>query len=358
MNELMKKLKSASNLKHTTTLDKSSLFTQRDNIAVDVPIINLAFSGHFNKGFGSGLIMFAGPSKHFKSNLGLLTVKAYLKSYQDAVCIYYDSEFGCTPEYIQAAGIDPERVLHVPIMNIEELKFDVIQQLQQIKKGDKVIIFIDSVGNLASKKEVEDAINEKSVADMTRAKQLKSLWRMITPYLTIHDIPCVVINHTYSTMDLFPSQQVSGGTGGVYSSNTIFIIGKSQEKEDNEIAGYKFTLNIEKSRFVKEKAKFPFIVTYEKGVNIYSGLLDIALETGHVIKPKQGWYTRPCVEDDKSWRAKDTNTGVFWKPIFENTDFKEVCHKKYSLGTAKLISDDDIQESIEDLNRINIDDEI
>lgn len=211
MNELMKKLKSASNLKHTTTLDKSSLFTQRDNIAVDVPIINLAFSGHFNKGFGSGLIMFAGPSKHFKSNLGLLTVKAYLKTYQDAVCIYYDSEFGCTPEYIQAAGIDPERVLHVPIMNIEELKFDVIQQLQQIKKGDKVIIFIDSVGNLASKKEVEDAINEKSVADMTRAKQLKSLWRMVTPYLTIHDIPCVVINHTYSTMDLFPSQQVSGG---------------------------------------------------------------------------------------------------------------------------------------------------
>lgn len=211
MNELMKKLKSASNLKHTTTLDKSSLFTQRDNIAVDVPIINLAFSGHFNKGFGSGLIMFAGPSKHFKSNLGLLTVKAYLKSYQDAVCIYYDSEFGCTPEYIQAAGIDPERVLHVPIMNIEELKFDVIQQLQQIKKGDKVIIFIDSVGNLASKKEVEDAINEKSVADMTRAKQLKSLWRMVTPYLTIHDIPCIVINHTYQDISLFPKDIVSGG---------------------------------------------------------------------------------------------------------------------------------------------------
>lgn len=174
--------------------------------------------------------------------------------------------------------------------------------------------------------------------------------------ITVQDDHCFqlengIIAHNSKTV-------VSGGTGGVYSSNTIFIIGKSQEKEDNEIAGYKFTLNIEKSRFVKEKAKFPFIVTYEKGVNIFSGLLDIALETGHVIKPKQGWYTRPCVEDDKSWRAKDTNTGAFWKPIFENTDFKEVCHKKYSLGTAKLISDDDIQESIEDLNRINIDDEI
>ncbi len=209
--DLMKKLKAASNLKHTTTLSKSTLFTHRDNITVDVPIINLAFSGHFNKGFGSGLIMFVGPSKHFKSNLGLITVKAYLKTYPDAICLYYDSEFGCTPEYIQSAGIDPDRVLHIPIMNIEELKFDFAKQLQEIKKGDKVIIFIDSVGNLASKKEVEDAINDKAVADMTRAKQLKSLWRMVTPYLTIHDIPCVVINHSYSSMDLFPTQVVSGG---------------------------------------------------------------------------------------------------------------------------------------------------
>ena len=150
---------------------------------------------------------------------------------------------------------------------------------------------------------------------------------------------------------------INHNSGGIYSSNTIFIIGKAQEKEDNEIAGYKFTLNTEKSRFVKEKSKFPFIVTYEKGVNIYSGLLDIALDTGHVIKPKQGWYTRPCVQDDKSWRAKDTNSGVFWRPIFETTDFKEVCHKKYALGSAQLISEEEILESAKDLENIVVDEE-
>lgn len=133
---------------------------------------------------------------------------------------------------------------------------------------------------------------------------------------------------------------VSHNTGGIYSSNTIFIIGKAQEKEDNEIAGYKFTINIEKSRFVREKSKFPFIVTYEKGINIWSGLLDIAIETGHVVKPKVGWYSRPSIEGDKSWRAKDTNSSVFWKPIFENTDFKEVCHKRYALGETALVSDE------------------
>lgn len=356
MASLMERLKGNSNLKHTSTLTKSSLFYNKKSVATAVPIINMAFSGHFTKGFGSGLTMFAGPSKHFKSNLGLLCIKAYLDTYKDAICIYYDSEFGCTPEYIKSAGIDPDRVLHVPIMNIEELKFEIIKQLQDIKKEENVIIFIDSVGNLASKKEVEDAINEKSVADMTRAKQLKSLWRMVTPYLTVNDIPCVVINHTYETQDLFPKAVVSGGTGGVYSSNTIFIIGKAQEKEDNEIAGYKFTLNVEKSRFVREKSKFPFIVTYEKGVNIWSGLLDIAMETGHVTKPKVGWYTRPHIEGDKLFRAKDTNSGSFWKPIFEDTDFREVCHKRYALGETALLSENP-EDQVTNINIDELDDE-
>ncbi len=203
MSDLLNRLKKNSNLEYTTTLSDSALFKERSQTPTEVPIINLAFSGTFSKGFGSGITMFAGPSKHFKSNLGLLCVRSYLKQHKDSICIYYDSEFGCTPEYLKAAGIDPERVLHTPIMDVEELKFDIVRQLEEIKKGERVIIFIDSVGNLASKKELEDAKSEKSAADMSRAKQLKSLWRMVTPYLTMKDIPCIVVNHSYETQEMF-----------------------------------------------------------------------------------------------------------------------------------------------------------
>ena len=132
---------------------------------------------------------------------------------------------------------------------------------------------------------------------------------------------------------------------------------KAQEKEDDEIAGYKFTLNVDKSRFVKEKSKFPFIVTYERGVNIWSGLMDIALETGHVIKPKNGWYTRPCVENDKSWRLKDSNSSTFWKPIFENTDFKQACKERYSLGVSNMVDEENPENQVSniDLNDIDVD---
>lgn len=211
MSETLNRFKKNSNLKYTTTLSDSALFKERSQTPTEIPIINLAFSGTFSKGFGSGITMFAGPSKHFKSNLGLLCVRSYLKQHKDAICIFYDSEFGCTPDYLKAAGIDIERVLHTPIMDVEELKFDMVRQLEEVKKGEHIIFFIDSVGNLASKKELEDAKSEKSAADMTRAKQLKSLWRMVTPYLTMKDIPCIVVNHSYQEMSLFPKDIVSGG---------------------------------------------------------------------------------------------------------------------------------------------------
>jgi RecA/RadA recombinase len=174
-------------------------------------MINVALGGSIDAGLTSGLTVLAGPSKHFKTSFALLMASAYLKKHSDACLMFYDSEFGSPQSYFESFGIDTKRVLHIPIKNIEELKFDIVNQLEQMERKDKVIIVIDSVGNLASKKELEDAMNEKSVADMTRAKALKGLFRMVTPYLTMKNICLLAINHTYLEIGLFPKSIVSGG---------------------------------------------------------------------------------------------------------------------------------------------------
>ena len=113
--------------------------------------------------------------------------------------------------HMEDFNIDINRVIHIPIENVEQLKFDIVQRLNEVEKKDNVFIMIDSIGNLASKKEVEDAENEKSVADMSRAKSLKSLFRIITPHLTTKNVPCLAINHIYQEMGLYPKAIVSGG---------------------------------------------------------------------------------------------------------------------------------------------------
>jgi len=182
---IMDKLKKNSKIKDTAILSDSVLFSEKDMIATEVPMINVALSGSLDGGLTPGLTVLAGPSKHFKTSFALLMASAYMKKYDDAVMLFYDSEFGSPQSYFETFGIDVSRVLHTPITDVEQLKFDLVSQLDNIDRGDKVVIVIDSIGNLASKKELEDALNEKSVADMSRAKALKGLFRMVTPYLTM-----------------------------------------------------------------------------------------------------------------------------------------------------------------------------
>jgi RecA/RadA recombinase len=343
---LRDKLIKNSTIEFTDTLEDSKIFTKKDMIPTSVPMINVALSGTVDGGITPGLTMLAGPSKHFKTGFALLLASAFLKKYKDGVILFYDSEFGTPQSYFKSYGIPFDTVVHTPITDIEELKFDIMKQMKELQRGEHVMIVIDSIGNLASKKEVEDALEEKSVADMSRAKQLKSLFRMITPHLSLKDIPMVVINHTYKEIGLYPKDIVGGGTGSYYGSDNIWILGRQQEKDDKEIKGYHFVINIEKSRYVKEKSKIPILVSYEGGINRWSGLLDIALEGNYIAKPKAGWYAvvnRSTGEiDGKNMRAAEiVDNKEFWMNIFKETDFAEYIKNKYSLSSSTIMEDDD-----------------
>ena len=340
---LLDKLRKAGSIK-STQLTKSSLFTEKDVIPTSVPMVNVALSGKLDGGLTSGLTVLAGPSKHFKTAFGLLMMKGYMDKYPESICLFYDSEFGTPQGYFSSLKIDTDRVLHVPIKNIEELKFDLVKQLDNLETEDKVFVMIDSIGNLASKKEMDDAKDEKSVADMTRAKQLKSLFRMVTPYLTLRDVPLIAVNHTYQTQEMFSKAVVSGGTGVYYSSDNIWIIGRQQEKKGTEIEGYNFIINVEKSRFVKEKSKIPISVTWEGGIKKWSGLLDVALEGEFVVKPTMGWYSKVDMEtgvvEENKVRAAVTETKEFWEGIIDHPKFTKYVEEKYAMGSRLLQSID------------------
>lgn len=169
--------------------------------------------------------------------------------------------------------------------------------------------------------------------------------------ITVKDDHCFELeNGVIAHNSLYPKQIISGGSGLIYSCNQAFIISKAQEKEGTEVVGYNFTINIEKSRYVKEKSKFPFTVTWEKGIQRYSGLMDIALEGKFVVKPNMGWYSKVNVDtgeiEDKKYRLKDTNNSDFWDSILNNEKFKEFVKSKYEVGHSAIMAN--IEEDTED----------
>jgi len=231
-NALLERLKKNCKIKESAILSESKFFGVKDFTSTEIPMLNVALSGNIDGGLTAGVTTFAGPSKHLKSLYSLIIASAYLKKNKDAVLYFYDSEFGCPQSYFTSCGIDLTRVLHIPIKNLEELKFDLVSQLDNITRQDKVIIIIDSIGNLASRKELEDTLNEKSVADMTRAKQLKSIFRMVVPILEINDIPLIVVNHTYKEIALYPKDIMSGGC---FEEGTLIKMADGSNKAINEI---------------------------------------------------------------------------------------------------------------------------
>lgn len=475
MASLLEKLQKNSKIKDSAILSESRFYNKKIVVPTDIPALNIALGGELDGGITPGWITIAGPSRHFKSSIMLKLVAAYLKAKPKAMCLFYDSEFGSPATYFESFGINPERVYHAPLTDIEQFKFDVMSQLNGLEDGDEIIIAADSFGNLASKKEVEDALKESGAADMTRAKAFKSLGRMITPHLTMKSIPMIIINHTYKTQEMYAKDVVSGGcllaghkiqtnrglvnieeitledkvvtldgfkpvtavwnpetlaegtpecfritfedgytvdcsdkhqflvegnwwiqakylmlghyvqtageckvqvktvtpigrhpvydisvsdaehyvlengvvthnTGIFYSSNTVIIVGRQQDKDGADLVGYNFILNIEKSRFVREKSKIPLSVTFKEGIEKYSGLLDIALEGGFIIKPKMGWYQvcDPKTKQPKegSYREADTYCDEVWDPILASEEFKQYIRDKYKLQShAKIVSE-------------------
>jgi RecA/RadA recombinase len=363
MVSLIDKLKKNSTIDDADILSESKFFTEKDMIQTPVPALNIALAGRLDGGLTPGIVVFAGPSKNFKSGFSLLLVKSYMEKYPDAALLFYDSEFGTPKSYWKSFGIDQDRVLHSPIVNIENLTFDLVAQLENVERGEHLIIVIDSLGNVASKKEVEDAKASKGTEDMTRAKKLKALFRIVGPYLNMKDIPMVVVAHTYKTLEMFSKDVMSGGTGAYYNADSIFILGRQQDadKEDGKkvLNGYNFIINVEKSRYVKEKSKIPIRVSFESGISKYSGLFDLAKESGDIVKSinpktgkesKSGWV-RTCLQMDEETTEDEMETKEFWDPILRSRKFQDFIKNKYYLTENDIMSDSEIEIYDEEIKK-------
>ena len=329
MSALMNKIKKNSKSDMIEEIIKSKLLNEKELVSTNIPALNVALSGSINGGFGAGITTLAGKSKSFKTLFALEMAKGYLNEHDDSVLVFFDSEFGSPLSYFESFGDAKNRILHVPVTTVEELRTELTNQLEGLDREDKVIFVVDSIGNLASIKESEDAESGKQAVDMTRAKMMKSLFRIVTPKLTMKNIPMIVINHTYDTIEMFSKQVMTGGTGAVYASDTILFIGKQQEKEGTELKGWNFILNVEKSRYVKEKEKIPVLVTYEGGIQKYSGIFDMALDLGIITSPTKGYYmVEGC---DKKLRRKEIETDENMQHIVEDEKFQQLVESRYQL---------------------------
>lgn len=335
---LMERILKNSTLKHANRLIDSQILQDETPTDTGYPMMNLALKGKIHGGgISSGIIQFCGVSKSFKSSFMLMLVGAYLREHKDAIFVYFDNEFGTRQKYFEQFDIPVDRCCHLPFESIEELKFELVKQLDQFTEDDKIIIGVDSLGLASSLKELTDATDQKSKQDMSRPKSLRSLFRIITPKIALKKIPAIFINHIYSSMDFFPTDIVGGGQGSILASNSIFIVSKQKLKEGETHVGYKFMLKVNKSRDLKDAVVIPFSIKWNGTMSKYTGMDVIAENFGIIEKCKEGkrsayQYETLSGEIIKVLEKDVDDAKDFWEIIMKETDLVYRIEKMYQLG--------------------------
>jgi len=316
-------------------------------------IFNALLSGSIYGGLAANKITaVAGESATGKTFFVMGMVKSFLDANPDAGVLYFESESAITKQMVIDRGIDPTRMVILPVTTVQEFRTQAIKVLDSFlaqNEADRkpLMLCLDSLGMLSTTKEVEDTAEGKETRDMTRAQVLKAAFRVLTLKLGKAKVPMVVTNHTYDVVgSMFPTKEMGGGSGLKYAASSIVYLSKKKEKDGTEVIGNIVHCKNAKSRLTIENKMVDVRLTYSKGLDRYYGLLDLALKYG-IFKSVS---TRVELPDGTKTFGKTINNNpekFFTSEIMEQLD--AVADKEFKYGNMieeEEVEDDNIEAEV------------
>jgi len=298
--------------------------------------LNAVLSGSIYGGVPNNKITaFAGESATGKTYFVLGIVKSFLEQYPDGGVVYYDTEAAVTKEMMETRGIDTRRVIIAEPDTLQKFRTHALKLLEaydQKKENERppMMFVLDSLGMLSTSKEMEDSLEGKDTRDMTKAQIIKAAFRTLTLKLAKVKVPMLVTNHVYELVGSYvPTKELGGGTGLKYAASTIAMLGKRKEKDGTEVIGNIIKVSMYKSRLSKENSKIEVLLSYEKGLDKYYGLLDLA-EKYNIFKKSSTRYELP---DGSKVFGKNINEDpekYYTKEVLEQLD--QAAKKEFSYG--------------------------
>ena len=283
-------------------------------------IFNALLSGSIHGGLPANKITaLAGESATGKTYFLMGIVKNFLDANPDSGVVYFESESAITKQMVVDRGIDPNRMVIVPVTTVQEFRTQALKVLDGYMQQDvdirrPLFLCLDSLGMLSTTKEVEDTADGKETRDMTRAQVLKAAFRVLTLKLGKAKVPMVVTNHTYDSMgSMFPTKEMGGGSGLKYAASSIIFLSKKKEKDGTEVVGNIVHCKNHKSRLTIENKMVDVRLTYDKGLDKYYGLLELAekydifkkVSTRYEMPDGSKQYGKSILNDPEKYFTKD-----------------------------------------------------
>lgn len=336
-NEVLSKLLADSGNPYASIIEEST--TKLEFFDTGSYTLNLAMSGYTRKGHPNNFVtVFPGESSTGKTFFILGIIREFLNKYKDGIVFVFESENAPSwlKENLKKQNLDTTRIAISPVITVAEVTSQALRivssymEIEEDKRPPAMMV-LDSLGQLSTDKEMEDAEKETGKRDMTRAPEVRKFFRTMCQKLGRAKIPMFVTNHVYDVIGSYvPTKAQGGGKGPIYTASTILSLSKKKDKDDTSksVVGGIITVKIEKGRLTKENMSVQTKISYTKGLDRYYGLFDLCVEYG-VIKQNGKRYELPNGDVVFKKEIDENPQKYFTEEMLDIIDEKVGSHFRY-----------------------------
>ena len=245
--------------------------------------LDLALGGGLPKG---RVIEIYGPESSGKTTVALHAVAEVQKA--GGIAAYVDAEHALDPTYAAALGVDIDNLL-ISQPDTGEAALEIVDQLVRSAAVD--IVVIDSVAALVPRAEIEGEMGDTHVG--LQARLMSQALRKITGNIGKSGCTVIFINQLRQKIGVTygsPETTTGGNALKFYASVRLDIRRIQTLKKGTEEFGNRVKVKVAKNKVAPPFRIAEFDIIFGKGVSTLGCVVDLAEETGIVVR-KGAWYS-------------------------------------------------------------------
>jgi recombination protein RecA len=331
---LNKKFKSAHKVAYFLDGEETTPTDLDEWVSTGSPMLDLAISNRPNGGLPVGRITeITGLEGSGKSLLAAHSIADTQK--KGGLGVYIDTENAMNQEFLEAIGVDVNKMLYVPLETVEDIFEAIDSIIESVRSSDKkklVTIVVDSVAGASTKVEISADYDQAGYATQ-KAIIISKAMRKVTNLIGRERISLIFTNQLRTRLGVSFGDPwtTSGGKAIAFHSSCRLRLKqmgqlKSKVGGVDQVVGIKTRAQVIKNRMGPPLRSVDYDIYFDSGIDNYGSWLQM-MKSYKLVNQSGAWYTYVDKEtgEEIKFQAKNFEDILMERPEIKESIYNQIC---------------------------------